>query len=189
MTGALWLGLMRGTWLTLASMMLLSRFAFQWAGPARMRVFLDRWKLSTTHRRWGLTSFLFGLILLVTAIRLIPGLQPLDLGFGLMLIAVLMGDGFLNFAPSGFSQFKEKVQDVWVRRHRGTDRTGDRALFGTVNFFLGLASVGMAAAIILYRPIEPPLIVLALSLAVILTALLIWASLKEKQKQPLEIRP
>src|SRR5689334_8756710 len=161
MTTELWVSLMRGAWLTLASMMLLSRFAFQWAGPVRMRAFLDQWKVSTTHRIWGLTSFLFGLFVLTTAVSLLPGLQTLDLIFGLMLIVVLMGDGFLNFAPSGFSQFKEKVQDLWVRKHRATERAGDSALFGTVNFLLGLASVTMAAFVIFYRPIEPQLILLA----------------------------
>ncbi len=179
MTVALWLTLMRGTWLTLASMMLLSRFAFQWAGPIRMRAFLDQWKVSTTHRVWGLSSFLLGLVMLVATVALARNLELLDQLFGVMLLVVLMGDGFLNFAPSGFSRFKEQVQDLWVRRHRGTDPAGDQALFGTVNLFLGLASVAMAVVIILYRPIEPPLILLAVSLAVILTAVLILTSSRE----------
>lgn len=179
MSSEVWLNLMRGAWITLCSMMLISRFAFQGAGAIRMRSFLNRWKVSQTHRIWGIGAVCIGLFLLVTGIPHLPVLNILDIILGLMAILVLVGDGSLNLAPSGFSQFKEKVQDIWVSRTKDTKREGDNALFGTVNFFLGLASILMAACVSLYRPIEAFVFIAALVLACGLTAILIAGCLSE----------
>jgi hypothetical protein len=140
-------------WLVLCGMMLFSRFVFQAAGPAWMRSFLDAWKVSITHRVWGILAFLYGAALLIGTGRAWRLLTWVDRGLAIALAAVLCGDGLLNLLPSWFGRFKERMQDAWVKRHRGTERAGDRHLFGTVNLFLGLASVLVAGLIYAYRPV------------------------------------
>jgi hypothetical protein len=87
------------------------------------------------------------------------------------LVAVLCADGLLNLFPRGFGNFKEKMQDAWVKRHQGTERASDKNLFGMVNFFLGAASGAAGGLVYLYRPLPPALLALALFLA----AALMWA--------------
>ncbi len=50
MNGDIAVDAMRIAWLTLAFMMLLSRAAFQAAGPLRMRSFLDSWQAGRVKR-------------------------------------------------------------------------------------------------------------------------------------------
>ncbi|MBI3979228.1 MAG: hypothetical protein HY331_13680 [Chloroflexi bacterium] len=173
MTSELVVSLMRMAWLTLAGMMIFSRVVFQLAGPVWMRAFLNRWKESATKRGWGAASLLYGLFMLLAAMRAVSDLGTLDILLVALLVVMLVGDGLLNVVPGGFSTFKEKLQDAWVRRHRGTEQVGDRALFGTVNVLLGLASAGMGAAVIAYRPIDVLTIAGCALLAVLLTAALI----------------
>jgi hypothetical protein len=184
MTATLFVTLIRSTWLILCGMMLFSRFAFQWAGPIRMRAFLEGWKVSTTHRVWGLVALCWGICLLLMGLWVFPALAAWDRLLSVLLIGVLLADGLLNVLPSSFSQFKEQMQQAWVRHHPQPDRRDDRALFGTVNAALGVASVSVAAIVLVYRPIQAHVVVISLGVAVLLTAGLIGASLWEARHKP-----
>ncbi|MEZ4733976.1 MAG: hypothetical protein R3E79_43340 [Caldilineaceae bacterium] len=102
-----------------------------------------------------------------------------DLVLGAGLVGVLIGDGFLNFAPSAFSRFKDKMQDAWVKRSREPAQTNDAALFGTVNLLLGLASAVVAGVVILYRSITVYTVVASMLIAAGVTGLLIVACNRE----------
>lgn len=174
-----WVGIMRSLWLILCSMMILSRFAFQYAGPSQMRTFLDRWKVSTTHRIWGYCAFGIGVVMLLWGITHLGHFTWQDIVLGAGLVGVLVGDGFLNFAPSAFSQFKDKMQDAWVKHSREPAGANDAALFGTLNLLLGLASTVVAGVVILYRPISAYTIGASMMIAAVVTGLLIVACNRE----------
>jgi hypothetical protein len=163
-------------WLTLAFMMLLSRIVFQAAGPARMRAFLDGWQRRGVKRVWGSVSLLFAAFLVVAAATHDGPLRALDIVLLVTLLLLLAADGLVNAVPGGFAAFKDRVQEAWVARHRGTGREGDRHLFGTVNAALAVAAAAVAAVVIAYRPIATSTLVLAAALAFVLTAGLIAAS-------------
>lgn len=178
------LTVVRVSWLVLCGMMLFSRFVFQAAGPVWMRHFLDLWKDSRTHRAWGWATLLFGLAILAGLVPTRHGLSALDWAVSLSLVLMLCADGMLNLFPSWFGHFKERMQDSWVKRHRGTGREGDKHLFATVNFFLGAASVAAAAAVYAYRPLEVRWLVLSVLLASLLMTVLIRACLAEERRLP-----
>lgn len=167
------------SWLTLCGMMLVSRFVFRREGPEGMRRFLDAWKTSRTHRVWGLLAAAWGLVLGAGLVRDVGELGFGDLVVVASVVVVLCADGLLNLVPAGFSNFKERMQDAWVRRHEGTERTSDAHLFGTVNLALGVASLAVGVAVYAHRP--PPMIHLAgvLALATVLTFALIQACRRE----------
>lgn len=166
-------------WLVLCGMMLFSRFVFQAAGPHWMRSFLDRWKYSKTHRAWGWTAFVAGLGLLGWAGSRWRSLDAVGASLLVALVAVLCADGLLNLFPRWFGHFKEKMQDTWVKRHQGTERASDKDLFGTVNFFLGAASIAAGVLVYLYRPLPLALLALALFLAAAAMWVLIAACNRE----------
>lgn len=167
---------MRAGWLTLAFMMLLSRVVFQAAGARRMRAFLVGWQRGRTKRAWGAVSLAFAAYVAVAGTAAAGRLSTLDAALLVALVVVLVADGLVNVLPAGFGAFKSRLQDAWVRRHRGTGREGDAHLFGTVNALLALASGAAAAVVIAYRPIDPWLVAGAGGAAALLTAALIAAS-------------
>jgi hypothetical protein len=164
---------MRVGWLTLAFMMLLSRIAFQAAGPARMRAFLNRWQRGRAKRAWGAASLGFAAFVLATVVVAGGGLTAFETVLLAGLLSVLVADGLVNVLPRGFGAFKERLQREWVTRHEGTGRESDRHLFGTVNAALAVASAAVAALVALYRPIAAGAVALAAVLALVLTAVLI----------------
>jgi hypothetical protein len=167
---------MRAGWLTLAFMMLLSRVVFQAAGAARMRAFLDGWQRGGVKRIWGATTLAFALFLVAAAIAAPAELRTTDAIFLAALLGVLVADGLVNALPAGFETFKDRLQRAWISRTRGTRRGTDSYLFATVNALLAAASMGVAATVILYRPIRVELITIAAGAAIVLTAALISAS-------------
>ncbi len=170
------------SWLVLCGMMLVSRFAFRQEGPVGMRRFLDEWKASRTHRIWGFAAGLWGLALGANAIRHWAVLTAVDLLVVVSVACVLCIDGLLNVLPRGFANFKERMQDAWVRRHDGTERASDEHLFGTVNLLLGLAAAAVGLAVYVYRPL--PLVWLAATLggAAILAFVLICSCKRESRQ-------
>lgn len=170
------------SWLALCGMMLVSRFTFRREGPVGMRRFLDEWKTSRTHRIWGFAAGSWGLALGASAIRHWATLTAVDLLVVVSVACVLCIDGLLNVLPAGFANFKERMQDAWVRRHDGTERASDEHLFGTVNALLGLAAAAVGVAVYVYRPL--PLVWLAATVggAAILTFALI-GSCKHESRQ------
>lgn len=171
----------RVSWLVLCGMMLFSRFVFQAAGPVWMRSFLDGWKTSRTHRVWGLSSAAYGVGILIAAAFTWRDFGFLDIFFALGLVGVLVIDGLMNFTPGGFGRFKEQMQEAWVKR-RPVEKSGDKHLFGTVNFLLGLVALGGAVWVTTYRPFESGLIVAASVLALtLMTSLLVAATLERRR--------
>ena len=168
--------LIRGGWLTLAFMMLLSRVVFQAAGPVRMRRFLDGWQNGAVKRFWGAASLGFAGVLAIAAVGVLDELSTFDLVLLAGLLLVLVADGAVNVLPAGFETFKDRVQRAWVSRRRGTGTEGDRYLFGTVNALLALGSATVAAVVIAYRPIDPLTLSIAAGVATVLVAVLIGAS-------------
>lgn len=181
MTEANVLLVVRVSWLVLCGMMLFSRFVFQAAGPVWMRSFLDAWKTSTTHRAWGWGSCVFGLGLTVAIVRGWSSLSWLDGTLAVGLVSILAADGLLNLFPAWFGHFKERMQSAWVRRHQG-ERASDAHLFGTVNFFLGLAAAAVAAIVYLYRPLEAQWLVWSGLIAAVLMTVLILACKEEARR-------
>ena len=165
----------RGAWLTLALMMMLSRIAFQAAGPRRMRTFLDGWQHGSVKRIWGLTTLAFAVFLTVSALVADGSFRAFDLVLVAALVAVLVADGAVNALPSGFETFKDRVQAAWVRR-AGPGRAGDSHLFAAVNAVLAAASAAVAAVVLAYRPIDAAPVVAAIAAALALTPALIGAS-------------
>jgi hypothetical protein len=170
------------SWLVLCFMMLVSRFAFRREGPVGMRRFLDAWKASRTHRVWGLAAGLWGLALATSAILHWATLTAVDLLVVVSVAGVLCIDGLLNVLPTGFANFKERMQDAWVRRHAGTQRASDEHLFGTVNVLLGLAAAAVATAVYVYRPLPLVWLAAAVGGAAILTFLLIGSCKRESRR-------
>jgi hypothetical protein len=165
----------RTAWLTLALMMLLSRFAFQAAGPARMRAFLDGWQRGPVKRVWGTTGLVFAVFISIAALRASGSFGAFDLVLVVTLVTVLTLDGLVNALPAGFETFKDRLQAAWVARAR-TGWEGDSHLFGIVNTLLAAASVALGAVVILYRPIDVEAVVIAAVAATVLAAGLIAAS-------------
>jgi hypothetical protein len=168
--------IVRGGWLTLAFMMLLSRIVFQAAGPARMRAFLDGWQSGGVKRIWGGVTLGFALVLVVLAAGSFEQLSLFSAMLLVALLVVLLADGLVNVLPAGFETFKDRLQGVWVARQRGSGREGDRYLFGTVNALLALASAAVVAVVLAYRAIELTTPVVAAAIALVLTPTLIAAS-------------
>lgn len=159
---------MRFVWLLLTGMMLVSRVMFQWAGPARMRQFLDTWKIGHVRQGWGGVSLALAALVIGLGIADRDSLDWRDILLTLVLIAVLVADGSVNVLPSGFTTFKDRMQQGWVRRHAGSERADDRHLFGVVNLALAIAAASMALVVILYRPIDADLVVGGFLTAVVL---------------------
>ena len=172
------------SWLTLCGMMIVSRFVFRREGPEGMRRFLDAWKTSRTHRVWGLLAAAWGVVLGVGLVRHADDLSTGDLVVVASVVAVLCADGLLNLVPAGFSNFKERMQDAWVRRHEGTERTSDAHLFGTVNLALGLASLAVGVAVYAHRPLPTAWLGGAIAGATVLTFVLIEACRREGRGGP-----
>lgn len=170
------------SWLVLCGMMLVSRFAFRREGPVGMRAFLDAWKTSRTHRVWGVAAGLWGVMLGVLALRHWSALSWLDLLVVGSVVGVLCIDGLLNVLPTGFANFKERMQDAWVRRHEGTERASDEHLFGVVNLLLGVAATAVGVAVYAYRPIPWSRLVGVIAAATLLTFALIGACKREARR-------
>jgi hypothetical protein len=173
---------MRVGWLTLAFMMLLSRVAFQLAGPVRMRSFLDGWQSGAVRRFWGAVALAYAIFLCAAAVPRFGELTALDVVLLVALLLVLLVDGTLNVLPAGFETFKSSLQEAWVRRRRGTGKEGDRYLFGTINALLAAGSAAMAAVVISYRSIETETVAVAAVIAVAATAGLVGASTVEASR-------
>lgn len=169
------LGVGQAAWLVLCGMMLFSRFIFQAQGAVRMRLFLDSWKTSTTHRVWGWGAFAAGLALAVSAVMEWRQFGWRDAVVVASVISILCADGMLNLFPSWFGNFKERMQAAWVRRHGTSARASDSHLFGTVNFILGAVSVIVGVAVYAHRPMNATWIAASLVVAAVLTLLLVFA--------------
>jgi multisubunit Na+/H+ antiporter MnhG subunit len=178
MSGDTLVELMRGGWIVLTLLMLLSRVIFQAVGAVRMRSFLNEWQDGTTKRIWGATSLLFAAVLAVGALSAGDELGGWDWILLVLLLAVLVADGLVNVLPAGFRTFKDRMQAAWVARHHGTGREGDRHLFGTVNALLAAGSIAALAVVLWYRPIEPLTVVLAVAIAVVVLAVLLVPPLR-----------
>jgi hypothetical protein len=170
------------SWLVLCGMMLLSRFAFRREGPVGMRRFLDAWKVSRTHRVWGLAAGCWGAVLGAFTLRHWNALSSLDLVVVGSVVGVLCIDGLLNVLPSSFGNFKERMQDAWVRRQQGTERASDEHLFGAVNLLLGLAAAAVGIAVYVYRPLPLAWVAAVLAGAAILTFALIGSCKHEARR-------
>jgi hypothetical protein len=168
--------IVRGGWLTLAFMMLLSRVIFQAAGPARMRAFLDGWQSGGVKRIWGGLTLCFAVVLVVLGAGSFEQLSLFGAVLLVALLVMLVADGLVNVLPAGFETFKDRLQRAWVARQRGTGREGDRYLFLIVNAVLALASAAVAAAVLAYRAVELATPVIAAAIALVLTPTLIGAS-------------
>lgn len=171
----------RVSWLVLCGMMLFSRFVFQAAGPVWMRAFLETWKTSVTHRAWGWAAFLFGVGLAATVVGDWGAFNSLDRALAVGLVAILAADGLLNLFPAWFGHFKERMQSAWVKRNAG-ERASDAHLFGTVNFFLGLASTAVGALVYLYRPLEARWLLWSGVIAAVVMTVLILACRAEQRQ-------
>jgi hypothetical protein len=172
---------MRGAWLTLAFMMLLSRAAFQLAGPVRMRSFLDVWQTGSAKRLWGAVTVAFAVFLVAAAASADGSFRAFDLLLLAALVGVLGADGLVNALPSGFETFKDRVQTAWVSRAGGA-RAGDRHLFATVNAALAVVAGAVALVVILYRSIAVTTVAVAAAAAVALTAGLIGLALLTRER-------
>ncbi len=166
----------RAAWLTLAFMMLLSRVAFQAAGAVRMRAFLDGWQHGQVKRIWGALTLSFAAFVVGAVAPTRGSLDLIDVVLVAALVTVLGLDGLVNVLPAGFETFKDRLQAAWVRRTGGTSWEGDPHLFGALNAILAVASAGVAAFVILYRPIAAQTVVVAVVAATVLTCALISAS-------------
>jgi hypothetical protein len=189
MTAELVVDAVRVGWLTLAFMMLLSRFVFQAMGPVWMRSFLDGWQDGGVKRLWGAASLAFAAFLVAGSMSAGGELDTFDVVLLAALLAILVADGLVNVLPSGFAAFKDRMQEAWVARRRGSGREDDRHLFGTVNLLLGLAALGVAVVVIAYKPITAGLLGLATALAVVLTLALIGLSRRAGSGSAARSRP
>jgi hypothetical protein len=172
----------RGLWLLLTGMMLVSRVLFQAAGAPRMRRFLDVWKVGRVRQYWGAVSLVLAVIVVTLIVRDRDLLDARDWALGSLLVAVLVADGAVNVLPSGFDTFKDRVQAAWVRRNAGTTRADDSHLFGVVNLGLAIAAGAMFAFVTFYRPASALLLVGAVAAAAVLTPLLVGLGLAEGRR-------
>jgi hypothetical protein len=172
----------RGLWLLLTGMMLVSRVLFQAAGAPRMRQFLEVWKVGRVRRVWGAASLVLAAVAATLIVRDHRLLDARDWTLGSLLVAVLVADGSVNVLPSGFETFKDRVQTAWVRRNAGTSRADDSHLFGVVNLGLAIAAGAMFAFVTFYRPASALLLVGAIAAAVVLTPLLVGLGLAEGRR-------
>lgn len=170
------------SWLLLCGMMLVSRFAFRREGTLGMRRFLDAWKVSLTHRIWGFAALLWGSALGAVSVLHWSELSWIDLLIVVSVASVLCIDGLLNVLPSGFGNFKERMQDAWVRRHQGTERASDEHLFGAVNVLLALAAAAVGTAVYVYRPLPLAWVAAVIAGAAILTFALIGSCKHETRR-------
>jgi hypothetical protein len=178
-------GIARFFWLVLTFMMLVSRGVFQAAGAEWMRSFLDGWKVGRTRQVWGVVSLALAMVALA-AVRTPSDLRVSDWLVLVLLVLVLVADGLVNVLPSGFHTFKDRVQTLWVRRHQGTDRVGDRSLFGVGNLVLAVLAGGWSAVVISYRPINVTTIAWSIATAIVLTpSLILLARLEGKRRTKL----
>jgi hypothetical protein len=181
MSGETVMDVTRVGWLVLAFMMIISRVVFQAAGPAWMRAFLDGWQTGRVKRVWGAASLTFVALLTGAAVSGDRSFSTFDAVLAVMLVVVLLADGLVNVLPAGFTTFKSRLQDAWVRRNRGTGREGDPYLFGVVNALLAVGSIAMAVVVIAYKPIDLALVAGAVGIAVVVTVTLVWASTVESR--------
>ena len=172
---------MRTAWLALAGMMLLSRIIFQWKGPLWMRAFLNKWKVSHARRVWALLALAFGVWMTICSVIARSSLSWLDALLMVLLILVLVGDGVLNALPKGFSTFKDRMQDAWVKYHPNPEDRGDKAMFARVNLLLAALSLMMAGLVYFYREGSWQLLLRSVVAAAILTFALITLTLREQR--------
>jgi hypothetical protein len=163
----------RGAWLTLALMMLLSRAVFQARGAVWMRAFLDAWQGGEVKRAWGAASLAYAALLFVAVAACEGALSAGDDAVIATVLLVLVADGGVNVLPSGFTTFKDRVQRAWIRRRGGPD---DRSLFTVGNVLLALGSLGVAAAVLAYRPVVCETVAAAAVAAAVCTAALLGKS-------------
>ena len=178
MSGDTLVELMRGGWIVLACLMLFSRVIFQAVGAVRMRAFLNEWQDGTAKRLWGAASLIFAAVLAAGALSAGDGPEASDWILLGLLLAVLLADGLVNVLPAGFRTFKDRMQEAWVARHRGTGRERDRHLFGTINALLAAGSVAVLAVVLSYRPVEPWTIGLAVAISIAVLAVLLVPPLR-----------
>jgi hypothetical protein len=171
----------RAVWLVLTGMMLVSRVLFQAAGAARMRSFLDVWKVGRVRQCWGAVSLALAATVVVLLVRDRRDLDAIDWMLALLLVAILVADGSVNVLPSGFTTFKDRVQSAWVKRNRDA-RAGDSRMFGVVNLGLAIAAATMFAFAVLYRSASVELVAGATAAAVIVTPLLVGLALAEGRR-------
>ena len=169
----------RTAWLGLTGMMLVSRVIFQAAGAARMRSFLDIWKVGRVRQCWGVVALGMAVTVVVLAVRDHARLGARDWTLALLLVAILVADGSVNVLPAGFTTFKDRVQTAWVRRNRGSERADDSHLFGVVNLGLAISAGAMFAIVWAYRPASFQLVGGSLGAAVLLTPALVALALVE----------
>lgn len=172
------IALVRGGWIVLACLMLLSRLVFTVVGAVRMRAFLDAWQTGGTRRIWGAASLAFAAVLAAGALAVEGDLRALDWILLGALLAVLVADGLVNVLPAGFREFKDRLQAAWVARTRGSGREGDSHLFGTVNALLALGSAGVLVLVLAYRPFEPWAVAATVALSLVLLAGLVGPTLR-----------
>lgn len=172
------IALVRGGWIALTCLMLFSRLVFTLVGPVRMRAFLTDWQDGGTKRLWGAATLAFAALLGWGALTVEGELRPLDWILLGTLLAVCLADGLVNVLPAGFRTFKDRMQSAWVARTRGSGREGDAHLFGTVNALLAAGALGVLGLVLLYRPIDPGLVSLAVLVAVVLLAILVGPGLR-----------
>ena len=184
MSESTFIDLVRFGWLTLTTMMLLSRVAFQLAGPVRMRAFLDRWQTSATKRVWGVVALAYAGALVALAATALDSPSVMDVALTVALVAVLVADGAVNVLPAGFETFKDRVQQRWVAARGAGERAGDAHLFAVGNLVLALAAGGVAALVVLYRSLDPLVAVAAVGTGTLLTGLLIAGATAERGGTP-----
>jgi len=156
--------------------MLLSRFLFQAAGPARMRAFLDQWQAGRAKRWWGAIALAYAAVVAVGALSHDGDVSAFEWALLVLLLGVLLADGLVNVLPAGFRTFKDSVQEAWVKR-RGAG--GDDRLFLAGNLALGIAAAAMAALVIAYAPIELTTVAVALVLSVVMIGVLVGRRLSD----------
>lgn len=173
----------RTAWLTLCGMMLVSRVVFARRGPAGTRAFLDLWRVSPVRRAWGVTALTLagGVVVVLLGDR--AGSGRADRLVAWSLVATLVADGALNVTPSGFTTFKDTVQQRWVAAH--PDGAGDdRSLFAFGNAVLGIASVATASGVARYRPLPRWCAALATTAAAIVTPALVRLAERDDARAP-----
>lgn len=184
MSEAATVDVVRFAWLTLVTMMLLSRVLFQLRGAARMRAFLDVWKASRTKRVWGAASLAFAGAVAVSALTTFADPSASDVAVTAALVAVMVADGAVNVLPAGFETFKDRVQRRWVGRTERHGLADDRYLFAVGNALLAAAAAGAGLVVVLYRPLAVELPIGAVAAGAVLTGLLVQAAARERRAQP-----
>jgi len=86
--------------------------------------------------------------------------------------------------PKGFTSFKDRMQDAWVKHHPNPEDQGDKAMFARVNLLLAVLSLMMAGLVFFYREGSWELLVRSLVVSAILTFALITLTLREQRPEP-----